>query len=169
MAIEESIEQFRIWSALNPAAPLPAILEELRFSQVRSSLRVADRVLIFLGTVFTEALLTEHQIQARKPTLALLGPNPIQQRHIIAGFEWICGARFPSLLKFFPLVLKQLFDEDIVEEEVFLAWAVDLSRNEHSADASLISIETLEVLRTTAAPFIKWLQEAEEEGEEEEA
>ena len=32
----------------------------------------------------------------------------------------------------------------------------------------MIDIDTLEALKASAAPFIKWLQEAEEEGDEDE-
>jgi hypothetical protein len=50
--------------------------------------------------------------------------------------------------------------------QVFLAWAADICRNEHTAEASLITLETLEELRASAAPFITWLQEAEEDDDE---
>ena len=49
---------------------------------------------------------------------------------------------------------------------MFLAWAADYARNEYSAEQSMVGIDTLEQLKATAAPFITWLQEAEEEGEE---
>jgi hypothetical protein len=32
--------------------------------------------------------------------------------------EWFCGTRIPALKKFFPVVLKQLYEEELVEEEV---------------------------------------------------
>jgi len=61
--------------------------------------------------------------------------------------------------------LMQLYEAEIVEEDNFLAWAGDTTRNEFTADVSMIDYETLETLRNHAFPFIKWLQEAEEEGE----
>ena len=70
------------------------------------------------------------------------------------------------MLKYFPIILKQLFDEEIVEEDVFLEWAGDLTRNEYSVDESMISFDALEGLRAAAAPFVTWLQEAEEEDDE---
>ena len=71
-------------------------------------------------------------------------------------------------MKYFPVVLKQLFDEELVEEDVFFEWSADNTRNEFSAEFSMIDIDTLENLKATASLFIIWLQEAEEEGEEEE-
>ena len=41
-----------------------------------------------------------------------------------------------------------------------------MTRNEFSANLSMIDIDTLEALKTSASLFITWLQEAEEEGEE---
>ena len=54
----------------------------------------------------------------------------------------------------------------MIEEDVLLEWAADYARNDFSADGSLISIDTLEMLKSAAQPFITWLQEAEEEGED---
>jgi hypothetical protein len=120
-----------------------------------------------VGAVFTEAAAaTATQVTTHKAALALLAPSAIQQRHLIAAFEWLCGAKYPSLQRFFPLFLKQLFDEEVVEEDVFFNWATDYARNEYSASDSLIHIDVLEALKASAAPFITWLQEAEEEGEE---
>jgi translation initiation factor 5 len=134
--------------------------------QTFNALRVHDRVVIFLGAVFTPAVLAAGEIKVHKDMLKLLAPNQIQQRHLISGFEWFCGSRHPSIMKFFPVILKELYDEEIVEEDVFYAWSTDIIRNEHTVDASMISYEVLEQLRNSAKPFITWLQHAEEEGED---
>lgn len=49
----------------------------------------------------------------------------------------------------------------------YLAWAADTTRNEYTADQSMIEFDTLEQLHAHAKPFITWLQEAEEEGNDE--
>lgn len=67
-------------------------------------------------------------------------------------------------MKFFPILLKQLLDEELVEEDTFLAWAGDFTRNEYSAEQSMVCLDTLEQLKASAQPFITWLMEAEEEG-----
>ncbi len=105
---------------------------------------------------------------AHKPVLRLLCPigATIQQRHVIAAFEWFCGTKYPALLKFFPVILKQLLDEEIVDEDTFLVWSADYARNDFCAEQSMINIDVLENLRAAAQPFIKWLHEAEEEDEE---
>lgn len=139
----------------------------MRSIQTQHSLRPAVRSIIFLGACVVEAgAATKDQVASNKDTLCLLAPSSIQQRHLIAAFEWLCGTRYPSLARFFPLLLKELFDEEIIEEDVFFSWATDYARNEYTADPSMIHIDVLEVLKASAAPFITWLQEAEEEGEE---
>lgn len=85
---------------------------------------------------------------------------------LLAAFEWFCGRKYPQLMKFFPVVLKSLFDEELVEEDVFFEWAGDMTRNEFTAEFSMIDIDTLEHLKNSASLFITWLQEAEEEGED---
>lgn len=164
---DEAIIRFRAWRGDNAAASNEQQVEELRSIQTQHSLRPAVRIIIFLGAVFTESgAATKDQVAAHKAVLCLLAPTAIQQRHLIAAFEWLCGSRFPSLLRFFPLLLKELFDEEVVEEDIFFNWAADYARNEYTADASMIHIDVLEQLKASAAPFITWLQEAEEEGEE---
>lgn len=137
-------------------------------SQTIASLRPSSRCIIFIGAVFTEAALTNNEILIHKVTLQALAPSHIQQRHLIAAFEWFSGVKFPQFVRYFPMFLKQLFDEDIVEEDVFVKWGQDISRNEHSADYSMITLDTLDQLKSNAEPFLKWLMEAEEEGDDDE-
>ena len=113
----------------------------------------------------TDAIITGAEITSNKEVLSSLGQNEIQQRHIISAFEWFCGVRYPTLLAKFPIILDALFDAGLVDEEIFLMWASDYARNEYSVSESLISVDTLELLKGYAEPFITWLREAESEGD----
>ncbi len=191
--VEESILRFRSWlAAANGTRSKEEVLEELRIIQTFQSLHPRYRSTILIGAIFgtgtatgsntatvttPTAILSPKEIaskitQYKEYFMALAGKNPMTQRHIIASFEWYFGTaakQNPSNLKLFPIVLKLLFDEEIIEEEeVFLAWYKDLTRNEFSCDDSMISLEMLEELRESAAPFITWLQEAEEEEDDDE-
>ncbi len=132
-----------------------------------ASLRPASRPIIFIGATFTEEALSSKEVESHLQVLKALAPKDIQQRHLIAAFEWFFGVRCPQLAKYFPIVLKQLFDQDVVDEDVFIKWGSDLTRNEFSADHSMISLDTLEQLKLSASPFLKWLEEAEEESDDE--
>mmetsp|Transcript_10537 Transcript_10537/g.14544 ORF Transcript_10537/g.14544 Transcript_10537/m.14544 type:complete len:415 (+) Transcript_10537:379-1623(+) len=165
---EEGMVRFKVWLTDNPSATTTMMLDELRSIQTMASLRPGDRIIIYLGSVFSDKIITEKEIPTHRGMLAASAPSEPQQRQLIAAFEWFCGVKYPSLLRFFPMILKLLLDEELVEEDVFFAWAGDLTRNDFTAEQSLIDIDTLDALKTSAAPFIKWLQEAEEEGDEEE-
>ena len=160
------MERYNFWKSMNPEASITEITNELRNIQTMASLRPADRVIIFLGATFSENFVAGREIEANKEVLAALGSSSILQRHLIGGFEWLCGTKYPTLIMQFPIVLKHLFDEDLVEDEVFFSWSEDLIRNEYSAEHSMMCLDTLEQLRNYSAPFIKWLEEAESDSEE---
>lgn len=162
------MDRLKLWLVDNHSVPESVLLDELRSIQTFAALRPADRIIIYLGAVFNEKAVAAKQITTHKSVLAALAPTAIQQRHLIAAFEWFCGRKYPQLMQYFPVVLKHIFDEELVEEDVFFEWAADLTRNEFTAEFSMIDIDTLEQLKTSAGPFITWLQEAEEEGEDEE-
>jgi len=168
--IEEAIDRFKLFlSHHSTPPPLEHILDELRTIQTMSSLRPADRVIIFLGAVFDEQFVQKNMITTQKSVLSALASSTIQQRHVLAGFEWLCGAKYPSLSGVaFARCLQQLFEEDIIEEETFFEWSADTTRNEYTAHVNVIDFEMLEKLHENARPFVHWLQTAEEEGEEEE-
>lgn len=65
---------------------------------------------------------------------------------------------------FFPVILKHLYDSDIVEEEAMLMWAGEQGRSEFTPSA--LSDEQVALLRAKATPFVTWLEEADEEGDD---
>lgn len=71
----------------------------------------------------------------------------------------------PSLLGFFPVILKHLYDADIVEEDLLLEWASEPEPSEEFTPAA-ISIDQFKELRKKAEPFVVWLQQADEEDDE---
>lgn len=71
----------------------------------------------------------------------------------------------PNLIGFFPVILKHLYDADIVEEDAMLMWAGEEGRSEEFTPASLTD-EQVAALHAKAEPFVTWLEEADEEGDE---
>ena len=77
-----------------------------------------------------------------------------------------------------PHIFKELFEEDILEEEVIFEWAKKVNENKKKETITLliflivqvskknVSKELAQKIHDKAAPFIKWLQEAEEETSE---
>jgi eIF4-gamma/eIF5/eIF2-epsilon len=155
-----------LWQIENSGHSCAVLEDELRSIQTFAALKPSYKVLIYLAANFSGSNLASlnADIVSHKPVLVQLSKSPIQQRQLIAAVEWLCGVRSPAILKFFPAMLKTFFDEEMVEEDVFLEWYQDTCRNSYSIP--VVTDETLDNLKATARPFYDWLQEAEEEGEE---
>ena len=85
--------------------------------------------------------------------------NPKGQKYLIGGIEKTVESFEAALLPKVSLIFKELYDEDVLEEEVLLEWAKKMSKKN-------VSKELAQKIHDKAAPFIKWLQEAEEETSE---
>jgi translation initiation factor 5 len=78
------------------------------------------------------------------------------QKLVLFCWESLCEVE-ESLISKSAIVLKGLYDADVLEEEVILKW------NKHAAKK--ISAKTGEAVRAAAAKFVEWLQTAEEDDE----
>lgn len=136
--------------------------DELSTLQTFSALRSGDRILIYVGATFDETAGQSNAVETHKQALAELSNN--EPRQLIAAMEWLCGVRYPALVRWFPALLKHLYDEDLVEEEDFFAWDADGVENDYSSPS--LDVDMLAELRSAAAPFLTWLREAEEDDEE---
>jgi len=120
-------------------------------------LDVKDRaVLVLAELLFNENILTQIQ-KYRVLFLRFLANNQKAQKHFMGAFELLIGQQYPKLLM--PKVahiLKSLYDEDYVEEEVMIEWGSKVSKK-------YVSKKTSEQIHAKAKPFIDWLKTAEEE------
>ncbi|XP_075049049.1 eukaryotic translation initiation factor 5 [Mixophyes fleayi] len=78
------------------------------------------------------------------------------QRYLLHGFECVVDMHQSHLLSKIPHTLKEMYDADLLEEEVIFSWAEKPSKK-------YVSKELAKDIRAKAEPFIKWLKEAEEE------
>jgi translation initiation factor 5 len=154
-----AIDRFRAFLAATPGASVSEKIDELATLQTFSALRPIDRLFIYVGASFDETAAQANAVETHKEALAALANN--EPRQLIAAMEWLCGVRYPSLLRWFPALLKHLYDEDLVEEDHFLAWAEEGVENEYSSPS--LEPATLEQLHAAAVPFLTWLREAEED------
>ncbi|XP_051511944.1 eukaryotic translation initiation factor 5-like [Myxocyprinus asiaticus] len=84
--------------------------------------------------------------------------NKKAQKYLLGGFECLVKLHQSQLLPRVSVILKDLYDADLVEEDVILAWAEKVSKK-------YVSKELAKEIHAKAEPFIKWLKEAEEESE----
>ena len=66
------------------------------------------------------------------------------------------GVSQPSLMPKVALLLKIAYDEDLLEEEVLIAWSKKASKK-------YVGKEVSKEIRKKAEPFITWLETADEE------
>lgn len=82
----------------------------------------------------------------------------------LVAAEHILGMYLSGRARETPLVLKAMYDEDLVEEDLIVAWY-----NKKDAGAVLgVSSEAGAAVRSAAKPFVEWLEEEEDGSSEEE-
>ena len=79
----------------------------------------------------------------------------------MGGLERFLGMEKPELIPALPKILMSVYEHDIVNENVILAWGSKVSKKYVAKDIS-------KKVRRAAKPFIKWLQEADEESDDDE-
>ncbi|KAF7265390.1 eukaryotic translation initiation factor 5 [Rhynchophorus ferrugineus] len=102
--------------------------------------------------------------QAKKYRLLLLRftlNDKKAQRYLIGGLEQVVALHKNQLMPRVPALLKVLYDLDILQETSILEWAEKVSKKYVSKDVS-------QEIHDKAAPFIKWLKEADEESSDSE-
>jgi len=115
--------------------------------------------------VLMELLFNQNALQqARKYRLLLLRftlNDKKAQRYLIGGLEQVLALHKDQLMPKVPALLKLLYDLDILQEASILDWAEKVSKK-------YVSKEISQEIHDKAAPFIKWLKEADEESSESE-
>lgn len=125
-------------------------------------LEVKDKAaLVLVELLFNEKILTQIK-QHKKLLLRFCLNNQKAQKYLLGGIEILVGdVHKATLLPKVPHILKELYDCDIVEEEVLIEWGKKVSKK-------YVSKSVCQEIHDKAAPFIKWLEEAEEEESEDE-
>ena len=131
-----------------------AIIEKAKELEIRSD----KAATILAQTLFDQNIIG--QINEQLPLIKAFVKNEKDQRGLIGGLERLIGLSHPKdLLSKTALILKTFYDADILEEEALLSWAEKVSKK-------FIERKIARKIHENAEPFIKWLQEAEEESEE---
>lgn len=140
-----------------------------------------DKALVVLSQVLFDADV-EKQLPKRRALLSkLLSGDRAEkaQKAFLGGLERLVGDLFPEeLMGRVPRILKAVYDLDLVEEEIMLAWGDKPSskyvkkvgwtwwrRRKQGAvrSPSVYPQDISKEIRKKAEPFLKWLREAEEE------
>jgi len=155
-AIALAVDGVRNFIKGNPNAGAAEVAEVVVNEQMSSALKSHDKVQILIRAVITPSFYQEKQIEKFAPYIekVTLG-NPIMERHLISAIELICIDKPKNL----PVMLKQLYDEETLAEQIILKWAFD-GRTDYTADA--VDEDKRSILRAEAEPFVTWLQDEDE-------
>ncbi len=166
-ALAAAVDRLGQFLVTNPEATAQQVLDEVRMISTFSALPVEDRLFLFVQAAFgpdcaKQNLVAKHKAVLRGLILSV--DAEAYQRRLIGVTEHLCAVTHPDLRKWFPLLLKQLYDEDLVDEEVFLEWAEEEGPTEFTRRG--VSADMVEALRGEAAKFVTWLTEADESGDD---
>lgn len=118
--------------------------------------------LILAELLFNQNILSQLKTH-RVLLLRFCHENEKCQKYLLGGIEQVINLHKEQLLNKVAIILKNLYDLDIIDEEVLITWHANLKVNK-----TYVSKELSAEIRVKAEPFIKWLKEAEEEEEEDE-
>jgi translation initiation factor 5 len=161
-ALKLAVDGTRKYIEQNPKASPAEIAEVVTNQQMASALKSHDKVQIIVRASITPQFFKNKEIQKCAPIITgITNGNRIMERHLISSLEALCIDK----PKNFPVMIKQLYDEDALEEQAILEWA-DEGRSEFTYAA--VDEDTRAALRGEAEPVVVWLQEADSEEESEE-
>ncbi|KAI1769535.1 domain found in IF2B/IF5-domain-containing protein [Hypoxylon sp. FL1150] len=116
-------------------------------------------VLVLVQTLFDENIIT--QIPKRAAMLKQMVTSERHEKALLGGIERLLAAKgkeHPELMTSDKIVkiLHQLYDKDLVSEEQIQKWGTKASKK-------YVDLQTSKKIRRAAEPFLKWLEEAEED------
>ncbi|XP_076888277.1 eukaryotic translation initiation factor 5-like [Bidens hawaiensis] len=99
----------------------------------------------------------KHLVKKKSYLAAVVGDEENSQMLLLRAVEDFCGKSNPNAVKEVALVLKALYDVDIIEEEYVVKWYEEGTSGGNKSS----------LIWKNAKPFVEWLQSAESESEEE--
>ncbi|KAL1915483.1 uncharacterized protein VTP21DRAFT_6607 [Calcarisporiella thermophila] len=150
------LDQFGDWLLENRSASDADIYKRAEELGIAGKSRA---VAVVAQCLFDEKILQQIG-QRRKLLLKLVSAGEKHQRALLGGIERVIDAN-RTLMPKVAMILKKLYDEDLVEEEIFLKWGERASKR-------YVDKETSKAIRKAAAKFLEWLENAEEEDDDDE-
>ena len=113
-----------------------------------------------VATILAQTLFDTNILKQIAPRVSLLKhflKTEKDQKGFLGGLERLIGLLHPAeLMAKTPLILKAFYDADLLEEEIILSWGEKVSKK-------YVDKKVGKEIHAKAEPFLKWLQEAEEE------
>jgi len=126
--------------------------EELGIEKKHKTLTVIGQ------TLFTSDVVAE--IPKYAPLLVKMVTSEKHQKALLGGIECLAGLNHPELIPSIPKILMQFYQADIIEEEVITQWGTHVSKK-------YVDKDTSKKVRKASEPFLKWLEEADDDDDDE--
>ncbi|KAG2035867.1 domain found in IF2B/IF5-domain-containing protein [Suillus americanus] len=114
-------------------------------------------VLVLVQALFTEEVAKE--IDTYKALLAKMVTSEKHQKALLGGIERLVGLAYPELIPSVPKILMALYQIDVLEEDVVTQWGTHVSKK-------YVDKETSKKVRKASEPFLKWLEDADDDESE---
>lgn len=114
-------------------------------------------VLVLVQALFTEEVAKE--IDTYKALLAKMVTSEKHQKALLGGIERLVGLTHPELIPSVPKILMALYQIDVLEEDVVTQWGTHVSKK-------YVDKETSKKVRKASEPFLKWLEDADDDESE---
>lgn len=115
-------------------------------------------VQVLAQVLFDEDIVDE--IEQHQGLLSKLITSPAHEKAFLGGLERFLGLDHPELLPQISKVLLKVYESDLASEAVIIDWGSKISKK-------YVSKEISKKVKKAAKPFVKWLEEAEEESDDE--
>jgi len=119
-------------------------------------LDIRDKAVVVLCELLFDDKMVQQIKTHRLLFLRFTAQNTKAQKYLLRGFELTVKFHRNQLMPKVPHILKAFYDNDILDEKVILDWGTKISKKS-------VGKEVAEEIHEKAAPFLKWLKEAEEE------
>ena len=115
-----AVEATKSFIGANPDARPAEITEVVTNQQMASALKSHDKIHIFIRAAISPMFFKNKEIEKYAAVISdITKGNKIMERHLISAVEALCVDK----PKNFPVILKQLYDNDALDEETILEWA----------------------------------------------
>jgi translation initiation factor 5 len=138
------------------------IVGEVHRLSLAKSMSTDERFALMVNGLlnFEKPKLLISQIEQYAEALRSFAATPDDASRLMSVFEKNIGVEHPKLLPKFAVVLQALYENDVFEDEAILNWY-----NSPVETSWAVSRSVAEELRSSAKPFIDWLNS--EDGEDE--
>lgn len=143
---------------LVPGAGVP-VFKDIAAEADTLEIRDSKAIMVLVELLFDENCVKQLN-QYRILLLLFTHGNIKSQKYLLGAIEKLTDMKKDVLLPKIPIILKTLYDTDIVDEEILQEWGKKASKK-------YVSKEVAQEIHKEAQPFLKWLQEAEEEESDE--